>query len=72
MTEINLKLDFSDEELMKIEELKHKLNLGNNAEVVAYAVSLLLKLNESKERGDRIQFKYDKFHPSGSTATFEL
>lgn len=72
MTEVKIRLDFTEEELRQIEELKYKLNLDNNAEVVSYAVSLLLKLNETEKRGDRIQFKYDRFHSSGSTATFEL
>jgi len=72
MAEVNVKLDFTEQEIIKINQIKDELHLNNNAEVVSYAVDLFLKLYESKERGDYIKFKSSSVHSSGSTATFKI
>lgn len=71
MNEINVKLKFTDDELEQINELKKKLKLDNSAEVIAYAVSLLFRIESSRKKGDKVQFKPYGIFPSGSTATFE-
>ena len=71
MSEVPIFLDFTDEELQKIDELRVKLKLKNNTEVIAYAVSLLIKIDEAKEKGDKIQFKQDAYNISGSITTFD-
>jgi hypothetical protein len=72
MVEVTVKLDFTEQEIIKIDQIKGELDFKNNAEVVSYAVDLLLKLYESKERGDNIKFKSSSVHSSGSTATFKI
>jgi len=72
MNEVTVKLNFTDDELFKIEELKNKLGLANNAEVIAYAVSLLFRIQESRRKGDKVEFPPDRFYPSGSTTTVEF
>ena len=71
MNEINVKLKFTDDELEQIKELRDRLKLNNSAEVIAYAVSLLFRIEESRKMGNKVQFKPYGYFPSGSTATFE-
>ena len=55
MEEVTVKLKFTDNELIQIEELKNKLDLKNNAEVIAYAVSLLIRIDEKRKQSAREQ-----------------
>ena len=72
MQRVAIKLEFTDEELEKIDYLRKELGLKNNTEVVSYAVSLLLKIKEKTEKGDKVVFEpVGKYHISGSTGTFD-
>lgn len=60
MTEVNVKLDINDDELYKIDEIKNRLGLDNNAEVVAYGLSLLIRMIDELNNGHRIKVKSSK------------
>lgn len=72
MQNITVEIELTDDEYIKFQKLKEDQGFTLDEELIGYAVSFLLKLNESKNRGDNIKFSYKQYHPSGSTATFKI
>jgi len=59
-TTIKIPLEFTDEELIKIDKLKHRLELDNNAVVIAFAISLLISLTDNLDKGYKIKVESSK------------
>ena len=58
--EINIKLDLTYDEIKAIDDLKRYLGLDSNADVIAYATAILLKIKEGLDKGDSIIIESSK------------
>jgi hypothetical protein len=68
---VEVELEFTDEQLIKIDELRKRWELESNADVVEYCVAAMMKIVDSMNEGNKIKLKANKFKfPSGYIETF--
>jgi hypothetical protein len=73
IVEVKMNMDLDEDTIIKVDELKHKLKLNNNVEVVYYGLALLIKIMDALESGTKVRVKSKKLkYPSRIVTTFTI
>ena len=72
MDEKNITIDLPSDIIRKVEDIRDKLGLTSEADVVAYAIWLLDQILDAQEKGNRVILPSQKYLPSGTTTTINI